>query len=77
MTLLPYIIQEFINEFSKYTMGIVAVHYPIYALMNVLIFQSKNPRLNLKWGVIHYILCLVIIMFGGKVSNGYIKKAFY
>lgn len=49
----------------------------LQAFMDVFIFEGNNPRLSLKWGTVHYLLCLSTIYLGNKLFKGTLKKAFY
>lgn len=75
--LLPYPVTEIINNFSKYSMGIMAIHYPVYTVLCILFFNGNfEIRLSFGQGCIHYLICLILVYWGSHIPNAFIKKAF-
>lgn len=73
---LNYQISGTINLFSKYTMGIIAIHYPVKTLLDILFFDGKKVSFSFSWGLLHYLICFMIVLVGSMMPNQVIKKAF-
>lgn len=72
----PYYINGAVNIFSKYTMGIIAIHYPVKTLMDMIIWNNEHILLSFSWGVLHYFICFILVYIGSIIPNKLVQRAF-